>query len=216
MIRPSRDLKRKDTTNIPLRAARELFVNAVVHADYSQQGAPIRVAIYDDRLEIDNPGVLLSGLTVADIKQGNSKLRNRVIGRVFKELRYIEQWGSGILNAIHECTTMGLPEPVFEEFAFRFRATISLMRENKPELDEVTQKIRAALLTSAGKSSGLSSQQIAEGVGLSTRAIRARMTALAQRGLVTAVGRSQRDPLRKYFWRNTQGTPKGTRKQSAS
>jgi predicted HTH transcriptional regulator len=37
---------------------------------------------------------------VADIKQGNSKLRNRVIGRVFKELRYIEQWGSGILNAI--------------------------------------------------------------------------------------------------------------------
>lgn len=209
-------LKRKETTNIPLRAARELLVNAVVHADYSQQGAPIRVAIYDDRLEIDSPGVLLSGLTVADIKQGNSKLRNRVIGRVFKELRYIEQWGSGILNAIGECKTMGLPEPVFEEFAFRFRATISLVPEQEPELDEVTQKIRAALSTSAGKNSGLSSQQIAEEVGLSTRAIRARMTALAQRGLVTAVGRSERDPLRKYFWRSTQGTPKGTRKQSAS
>jgi hypothetical protein len=44
------------TSNIPLRAARELLVNAVVHANYSQQGAPIRVAIYDDRLEIDNPG----------------------------------------------------------------------------------------------------------------------------------------------------------------
>jgi hypothetical protein len=39
--------------------------------DYSQQGAPIRVAIYDDRLEIDSPGVLLSGLTVPDMKQGN-------------------------------------------------------------------------------------------------------------------------------------------------
>lgn len=141
------------------------------------------MAIYDDRLEIDNPGVLLSGLTLADIKQGNSKLRNRVIGRVLKELRYIEQWGSGILNAIGECKTMGLPEPVFEEFAFRFRATISLVPEQEPELDEVTHKIRAALLTSAGKSSGLSSQQIAEKVGLSTRAIRARMTALAQRGL---------------------------------
>ena len=209
-------LKRKETTNIPLRAARELLVNAVVHADYSQQGAPIRVAIYDDRLEIDSPGVLLSGLTVPDIKQGNSKLRNRVIGRVFKELRYIEQWGSGILNAIGECKTMGLPEPVFEEFAFRFRATISLVPEQEPELDDVTQKIRAALSTAAGKKSGLSSQQIAEEVGLSTRAIRARMTGLAQRGLVTAVGRSERDPLRKYFWRSTQGTPKGTRKQSAS
>jgi hypothetical protein len=101
-------LKRKETTNIPVRAARELLVNAVVHADYSQQGAPSRVAIYDDRLEIDSPGVLLSGLTVPDIKQGNSKLRNRVIGRVFKELRYIEQWGSGILNAIGECKQMGV------------------------------------------------------------------------------------------------------------
>jgi ATP-dependent DNA helicase RecG len=54
--------------------------------------------------------VLLSGLTLADIKQGNSKLRNRVIGRVLKELRYIEQWGSGIRNAIGECKKMGLPQ----------------------------------------------------------------------------------------------------------
>ena len=163
-----------------MQAAREFLVNAVVHADYSQQGAPIRVAIYDDRLEIDNPGVLLSGLTLADIKQGNSKLRNRVIGRVFKELRYIEQWGSGILNAIGECKKMGLAEPTFEEFAFRFRATISLLAEQAPELDEVMQKIRAALSTPAGITSGLSSQQIADKVGLTTRAIRARMTALAQ------------------------------------
>jgi predicted HTH transcriptional regulator len=209
-------LKRKESTNIPLLAARELLVNAVVHADYSQQGAPIRVAIYDDRLEIDNPGLLLSGLTVADIKQGNSKLRNRVIGRVFKELRYIEQWGSGILNAIGECKKMGLPEPVFEEFAFRFRATISLVPEQEHELDEVTQQIRAALSTSATKNSGLSSQQIAVEVGLSTRAIRSRMRVLAQRGFVVAVGRNERDPLRKYFWRNTPGTLKGTRKQSTS
>lgn len=208
-------LKRKETTNIPLQAARELLVNAVVHADYSQQGAPIRVAIYDDRLEIDSPGVLLSGLTVADIKQGNSKLRNRVIGRVFKELRYIEQWGSGILNAIGECKKIGLPEPIFEEFAFRFRATISLIPEQEPELDEVTRKIRAALLSSAAADKGLSSQQIAEEVGLSTRAIRARMTTLAQRGLVTAVGRSERDPLRKYFWSSASGTSR-ERKQSAS
>jgi ATP-dependent DNA helicase RecG len=197
-------LKRKEFTNIPLQAARELLVNAVVHADYSQQGAPIRVAIYDDRLEIDSPGVLLSGLTVADIKQGNSKLRNRVLGRVFKELRYVEQWGSGILKAIGECRKAGLPEPIFEEFPFRFRATISLIRERVPQLDEITRKIQAALLTSAGKKTGLSSQQIADEVRLSTRAIRARMTALTQQGLVSVVGRSGRDPQRKYFWREKQ------------
>jgi predicted HTH transcriptional regulator len=120
------------------------------------------VAIFDDRLEIDNPGMLLSGLTTTDIQQGHSKLRNRVIGRVFKELRYIEQWGSGILRAAAECRKAGLPEPQFEEFAFRFRATLSLVAE---------------------------------------RAIRSRMTVLVERGLVTAVGTSSRDPQRKYYWR---------------
>jgi len=40
--------------------------------------------------------VLLAGFTLDDIRQGVSRLRNRVIGQVFKELGYIEQWGSGI------------------------------------------------------------------------------------------------------------------------
>ena len=59
-------------------------------------GSPIRIAILDDRIEIENPGLLLFGLTIVDILQGVSKLRNRVIGRVFRELHLIEQWGSGI------------------------------------------------------------------------------------------------------------------------
>jgi len=54
-------------------------MNAIVHADYAQQGAPIRIAIFDDRIEIENPGLLPFGLTIEDIMQGVSKLRNRVI-----------------------------------------------------------------------------------------------------------------------------------------
>lgn len=58
------------------------MINAFVHADYAEQGAPIRVAVFDDRIEIENPGLLPLGLTVEDIRKGVSKLRNRVIGRV--------------------------------------------------------------------------------------------------------------------------------------
>ena len=75
---------------------RETLVNAVVHADYSQRGGPIRVAMFDDRLEIENPGLLASGMTVEDMSTGVPRLRNRVIGRVFKEIGYVEQWGTGI------------------------------------------------------------------------------------------------------------------------
>jgi predicted HTH transcriptional regulator len=59
---------------------REALVNAFAHTDYAQRGAPIRVSIFDDRLEIENPGLLPFGLTVEDLPQGVSKLRNRVVG----------------------------------------------------------------------------------------------------------------------------------------
>ena len=72
------------------------MVNAVAHADYAQRGAPLRLAVFDDRLEVENPGLLPFGLTVEDLHHGISKLRNRVIGRVFHELGLIEQWGSGV------------------------------------------------------------------------------------------------------------------------
>lgn len=47
-----------------MAAVREAIVNAVAHSDYSQRGAPIRVLIFDDRLEVENPGLLPFGLTV--------------------------------------------------------------------------------------------------------------------------------------------------------
>jgi ATP-dependent DNA helicase RecG len=41
-------------------------MNAIVHADYAQQGAPICIALFDDRIEIENPGLLSFGLTIED------------------------------------------------------------------------------------------------------------------------------------------------------
>ena len=96
-------------------------MNAIVHADYAQQGAPIRIALFDDRIEIENPGLLPFGLTIEDIMQGVSKLRNRVIGRVFHELHLIEQWGSGIQRMTAACQEAGLAWlPRLEEIGMHF------------------------------------------------------------------------------------------------
>jgi ATP-dependent DNA helicase RecG len=73
-------VKRTDLWTYPVVAVREAIMNAIVHADYAQRGAPIRVALFDDRLEIENPGLLPIGLTIEDIRKGISKLLNRVIG----------------------------------------------------------------------------------------------------------------------------------------
>ena len=119
-------LRRRDVWSIPLAILREAVINAVVHADYSQKGAPIRVSFFDDRIEIENPGILLPGLTVEDILQGVSRLRNRVIARVFKELGLIEQWGSGIRRMFDEAEKLGLPSPGIEEIGMRYRFTVFL------------------------------------------------------------------------------------------
>ena len=102
------------------------MVNAVVHADYSQKGAPIRISFFDDRIEIENPGILLPGLTVEDMLQGVSKLRNRVIARVFRELDLIEQWGSGVSRMFKEAEVLGLPEPEIVEAGMRVRFIVYL------------------------------------------------------------------------------------------
>ena len=54
-------VRRKDRWSLPPVAVREAVINAVVHTDYAQRGAPLRVSIFDDRLEVENPGLLGTG-----------------------------------------------------------------------------------------------------------------------------------------------------------
>lgn len=73
-------VRREERWSVPLVAIREALMNAIVHADYAQQGAPIRVALFDDRIEIENPGLLPFGLTIEDIRQGSISLGNGAEG----------------------------------------------------------------------------------------------------------------------------------------
>ena len=96
-------------------ALREVLVNAVAHADYSLTGMRIRVAIYADRMEIENPGMLPFGMTLDDLKAGVSRIRNRVIARVLRELGLFEEWGTGYRRVIEDCRAGGYSAPEWEE-----------------------------------------------------------------------------------------------------
>ena len=188
-------VRRVERWNLPPVAVREALINAVAHADYAQRGAPIRVAIFDDRFEVENPGLLPFGLTVEDLPRGVSKLRNRVIGRVFHALGLVEQWGSGIQRMTSACREMGLAPPRFEEIATRFRVTLSTQRIGRPLLDETDQAIVEAL---AGNR-GLLTSQIAQAIGRTPRATRTRLARLVGSGLLREVGTGPQDPKRRYF-----------------
>lgn len=188
-------VRRKERWNLPPLAVREAVINAVAHADYAQRGAPIRISIFDDRLEIESPGLLPFGLTVQDLHDGISKLRNRVIGRVFNAIGLIEQWGSGVQRMVDACREAGLAVPVFEEIATRFRVTIGSTSVAPPELDATDQAILQALVDDGG----MSTSQVAKSISLTPRATRTRLGKLVDRGLVREVGTGPQDPKRRYF-----------------
>ncbi|MFC1629560.1 ATP-binding protein [Gemmatimonadota bacterium] len=113
--------EREDEPLFPLAALREAVVNAVCHRDYSKPGGAVSLAIFDDRLEIWNDGILPSGLTIEDLKQNHtSQPRNPLIAGVFYRRGYIELWGRGTQKIVELCVQAGHPEPEFIEQAGSF------------------------------------------------------------------------------------------------
>ncbi|MEQ8762553.1 MAG: helix-turn-helix domain-containing protein [Planctomycetota bacterium] len=188
-------LRHTERWSLPPAAVREAVINSVVHADYSQHGAPIRVALFDDRLEVENPGLLPFGLTVDDLPRGVSKLRNRVIGRVFHELGLVEQWGSGIQRMFAACADAGLAAPLLEEIGIRFRVTLHTEQIQSTVLDETDRAIMALVRAPEG----LPTREIAQAIGLTPRATRTRLGRLVALGLVREIGTGPQDPKRRYF-----------------
>ena len=107
--------QREDVWDYPLEALREGLINAVCHRDYAIP-TEIQIRIYDDQLIIWNPGNLLHGIALDDLKNKHrSVLRNKLISSVFYDTGLIEKWGSGTTRIIHECKKLGLPEPEWRE-----------------------------------------------------------------------------------------------------
>ncbi len=87
---------------IPQAVFEELLVNALIHRDYLIS-APIRLFIFDDRVEIISPGHLPNNLTIEKIRIGNSNIRNPVLtSYVAKGLLPYKGIGSGIRRALNE------------------------------------------------------------------------------------------------------------------
>ena len=119
-------LARKERWEYPLDAVREGIINAVCHRDYADSGNVV-VKIFDDRLEIWNPGSLPLDLTVDDLRKSHeSKPRNKLIARAFFLIKYIEQFGTGTGRMISDCREAEVPEPEFESRATSFRTIFRL------------------------------------------------------------------------------------------
>jgi ATP-dependent DNA helicase RecG len=92
---------------VPASALEELVVNMLLHRDYFIS-APWRVMLFDDRIELISPGSLPNNLTVENIRNGVSNMRNPIIASfATKELPY-RGIGTGIRRALAGIPNLGL------------------------------------------------------------------------------------------------------------
>jgi ATP-dependent DNA helicase RecG len=131
---PRDRLEREEQLAIPLPALREALVNALCHRDYSQQGAAISLAIFDDRLELWNEGGLPFGLEPEALKREHaSRPRNPLIADVFFRRGLIERWGRGTQVIVEECQRAGCLEPNYSLKGGCFVVTFPVGAESEPE-----------------------------------------------------------------------------------
>ena len=107
-------LYREEELEIPYKALRECCTNALCHRSYHRPGSSVGIAIYDDRVEIENSGTFPPDITMEKLLSGhNSEPQNLIIANVLYKSEVLESWGRGIGLMISECRRVGIPDPEF-------------------------------------------------------------------------------------------------------
>ena len=115
--------KRIDVAEYPLTAVREAIINALVHRDYSPytEGTPVRLEMYQDRLEIVNAGGLYGAIDIDELGRIHADTRNKTLVSVLETMKVVENRYSGIPTIRKLFAESGLREPLFEDRHGLFR-----------------------------------------------------------------------------------------------
>jgi ATP-dependent DNA helicase RecG len=96
----------------PFDALREASMNAIIHRNYESSNAPIRIAWFDDRIEVTNPGGPFGQVRADNFDRVND-YRNPSLAAAMKSLGYVNQFGRGIGRIKSSLERNGNPKPEF-------------------------------------------------------------------------------------------------------
>jgi len=183
---------RKELLEIPEEALKEAVVNAMSHRDYNEKGANIQIDIFDDRIEISNPGGLVSAIKKEDFGK-KSISRNPLLFSLFKSVDLVEKVGSGIGRMRDAMKQAGLPAPKFEFTNF---FTVTLQRPATPqvtsqvtpqvELTELESKIIAEIKINPK----ISRNELARKLGISGDTVKEYLEKLKSKGVLARAGKT--------------------------
>lgn len=115
---------REDTSIYPEIAIRELIANALVHQDFTIRGSGPMIEIFDNRIEISNPGRLLPNQKIDRLIRSTPESRNEILAQAFRRYNICEERGSGLEKAVTAIELFGLPPLKFEETENSFKVIL--------------------------------------------------------------------------------------------
>ena len=198
-----RGIYRQDVYELPTDSVRELIANAVAHRSYLEPGN-IQVAIFDDRLEVTSPGMLLNNVSIKKMMEGYSKPRNPAIANAFAYMKIIEKWGTGIPRIFRECREYGLPDPELIDFDGDFRVNMyrkSLQSENQvtEKVTEVTEKvtdIEVKILKLIYDNPTITTSKLADMLSVTRKTISTHIKIMKKNNMIERIGSD-----RKGYWK---------------
>jgi ATP-dependent DNA helicase RecG len=191
-------LLRVDVPEIDREASREAIINAFCHRDYRLYDS-VNIAIFKDRLEIRNPGLLYGGLTVSDIREKMvSVRRNELLAELFQRSHLIEKWGRGIKMILAREPATEFEEVGTTLFVARFRRK-GLEKDITPKTvmisEKTSEKTSEKIMGIIRTNKTVSARQLAEMLGLTQRAIEHQIGLLRQKGFLKRIG-----PAKGGYW----------------
>lgn len=192
----------------PIKAIREVIRNAVVHRSYSLTGKDIKVAVYDDMVEITSPGLLPPSIDYSAMESRQSDARNKVIAPVFKRLGIIDQWGNGLKLVAEEMKRYPHIELRWKEVGLSFQVQFVKKDYHNPAdtqtayvgnvardvgnvgnyVGNATRSSESLLLHHILRHPEINTRQLAEAVNLSQRQCERIIANLRQRGILSRQG----------------------------
>lgn len=197
---------RQDVYELPTDSVREIIANAVAHRSYLEPGN-IQVAIFDDRLEVTSPGMLLNNVSIKKMMEGYSKPRNPAIANAFAYMKIIEKWGTGIPRIFRECKEYGLPEPELVDFDGDFRVNMyrninERFTSEEKQVTDVTEKvtekvtdIEAKILELVSDDPAITTSKLADILSVTRKTISTHMKSLREKNIIERIGSD-----RKGYW----------------
>lgn len=116
--------KRQDVPAYPEIMLREVVTNSLVHRDYRKMHQPIKIAIFDNRIEIENPGGLMPGLTTFNVIHRRD-WRNPLLAELMRKFGFGEMDGQGIDRLYSLTLSLKVPPPVFIDHQNSFTVILS-------------------------------------------------------------------------------------------